>query len=214
MSGFFVLEGIDGAGTTTQAARLHAHLLAKSGAALLTAEPSTGPIGALIRQALARRIVLPPKAGAGPLDTDAMALLFAADRMDHLAAEIAPALEAGIPVVSDRYYHSSYAYQGSETELEFVRSLNARARVPDLTILLDLPPEVAMERVRLRLAATGKSADLYETIAIQQRVAEAYRRLPALLSKERIIVIDATQAVDRVQQEILDLVESELPSQR
>src|SRR5688500_15875611 len=88
---FIVLEGLDGAGTTTQLGRLAEALRARGQRVHTTCEPSTGPIGALIRQALTGRLGLP--GGRGPLDDATLALLFAADRTDHLAAEIMPALE-------------------------------------------------------------------------------------------------------------------------
>jgi dTMP kinase len=103
---FLVLEGLDGAGTTTQA-RLLADRLRRGGRrAHLTAEPSGGPVGALLRQVLTRRI----GGGEGEgFDAGALALLFAADRLDHWSAEIDPRLAGGEDVVSDRYALSSLA---------------------------------------------------------------------------------------------------------
>src|SRR5262245_50796325 len=133
-----VLEGIDGAGTTTQAARVAETLRAAGRDVHLTREPSDGPVGKLLREMLAGG-----HAPAGQrIDPTTMALLFAADRADHLQREVLPALARGAIVVSDRWYHSSLAYQGEGEERAWIRTLNARARRPDLTVILDVPAEV------------------------------------------------------------------------
>src|SRR5580693_8502583 len=105
---FVVLEGIDGAGTTTQVARLADRLRGKKHPVRTTREPSDGPIGALVRQVLTGRVIVP--GGRAPNWTT-MALLFAADRMDHMEAEIEPWIAEGGIMVSDRYDASSLAYQ-------------------------------------------------------------------------------------------------------
>src|SRR5579883_392989 len=115
-----VLEGVDGAGKTTQAKALGDFLTARGEVVHLTAEPSRGLVGQLLRRSLT---------GQEPgLNGDIMALLFAADRLDHLAREILPELMAGHHVITDRYYHSSFAYQGQESDLSWVQQLNQRAR--------------------------------------------------------------------------------------
>ncbi|MGZ6028562.1 MAG: dTMP kinase [Myxococcaceae bacterium] len=125
-----VLEGIDGSGTTTQTARLVASLRAAGHVVLGTREPSEGPMGLLLRQALTRRLV--------GISDRVLALLFAADRLDHLASLVEPALAEGKVVVSDRYVLSSLAYQGMRLPLAWVEALNAAARPADLTLYLDV----------------------------------------------------------------------------
>ncbi|HLL53606.1 MAG TPA: dTMP kinase, partial [Myxococcaceae bacterium] len=98
---FFVLEGLDGAGTTTQCERLASELRSRGFRVLVTREPSDGPVGTMIRQALTGRLGMP--GGNGPLAPETLALLFAADRADHLHARVRPALERGEIVISDRY---------------------------------------------------------------------------------------------------------------
>src|SRR5262245_41228317 len=132
-----VLEGLDGAGTTTQARRLVDTLIARGRIAHLTREPSDGPVGRVLRALLAgEHAILGQR-----IDQATFGLLFAADRMDHLQREVTPALEAGEIVVSDRWYHSSLAYQGTGADRAWIRILNQRARVPDLTIFLRVRAE-------------------------------------------------------------------------
>jgi dTMP kinase len=192
MGRLIVLEGIDGAGTTTQARRLAERISAH-----LTREPSDGPVGRLLRECLAGR--------HAPVDATTMALLFAADRADHCAREVEPALARGTDVVSDRWYHSSYAYQGSETDRAWVMTLNDRARRPDLTIFLEVPPEVAAARRH----ADGRPEELYDRIETQRRVAAGYRDvIELLLPGERIVTLDGTRSADELSEEILRLVKS------
>lgn len=167
---FVVLEGIDGAGTTTQVARLAAILRAEGHQVLTTREPSDGPVGMLIRQALARRLVLP--GGRGALAPETLALLFAADRTDHLAARIRPALEAGMVVLSDRYVLSSLAYQGVLLPQRWVGTVNDFAEAPDLTLFLEVDPAVAGQR----RAQRGGAAELFEEDDLQRKIADQYRQ--------------------------------------
>jgi dTMP kinase len=190
---FIALEGIDGSGTTTQLDRLVAHLVARGRAAHATREPSTGPVGRLLRELLLGQHALPSGA---PADGQAMALLFAADRRDHLRREIEPALERGADVVSDRYLMSSLAYQAEEAERGWVAGLARNLRMPDLTILLDVPVQVAAERRR----AAGRVVERYDHDAVQARVAENYRRLAsadpsALILEGSGSIADVTAAI-------------------
>jgi dTMP kinase len=139
---FVVLEGIDGSGTTTQVARLADRLRVGRVPVRATREPSDGPVGTLVRQVLTGRVIVPGGRAPG---WATMALLFAADRMDHVESEIEPFLASGGVVLSDRYDASSLAYQsvssGAEARdaVEWIRSLNRYVRRPDLTLVLDLP---------------------------------------------------------------------------
>ncbi|HVJ88579.1 MAG TPA: dTMP kinase, partial [Labilithrix sp.] len=173
---FIVLEGIDGAGTTTQTGRHVERLRAEAPKTpvKITREPSDGPVGMLVRQVLTGRIVSPGGRAPG---WETMALLFAADRMDHVESEIEPFLSQGGVVVSDRYDASSLAYQsvssgkGADKAVEWIRELNKFALRPDLTIVVDLPPEVAATRREVR----GEAAQLYEQNEVQRALAEFYR---------------------------------------
>jgi dTMP kinase len=201
---FIVIEGIDGAGTTTQTQRLGERFLARGLPVLTTREPTAGPVGALIRQALTHRLVVPGMHGPRPPSWKTMALLFAADRLDHLESEILPNLLDGVTVISDRYDLSSLAYQSatvpddSEGVIEWLRAINRHARRPDLTLVLDVPAEQAAQRRRSR----AQASELYEIDELQRRLAEAYRNAEHLLPSDRIVHIDGSQGVDRVADEI------------
>jgi dTMP kinase len=193
---FVVLEGIDGAGSTTQCARYAGHLRAARRLVHVTREPSTGPVGSLIRLILSRRIALPSSRQA-----EAMALLFAADRLDHVASEIEPHLRDGYVVISDRYDLSSLTYQSisavagdAATSVEWIRALNRHARRPDVTVVLDVSPEVAAQRRRAR----GGAVELFEEAELQRRLAEAYRGAEAFVPGDRVIHVNGDAEEDAV----------------
>ena len=190
------LEGIDGAGLTTQARRLVDHLNAHGHAAIYTDEPSRGPIGQLVRGLLAQ-----PGALAHPGALRTYSLLFAADRVDHFHRVVAPALAAGTTVVSDRWYHSSLAYQRTGIEREWIMQLNRHARPPDLTVVLDVAPETGARR----RAAAGRPAEYFHDPEIQRDLAGGYRATIVELraAGERIDVVDGEQPEDAVAAEIL-----------
>lgn len=199
---FVVLEGLDGAGTTTQARLLGEALRAAGRAVHVTAEPSGGPAGALVRQVLQQRI---GGGRGGGFDPHALALLFAADRLDHVAAEVEPRLAEGCDVVSDRYTLSSLAYQGLTTgDLAWVEAINRRAPAPDLTIFLRVRPGLALGRRQ----AAGTAPELYEVAAFQRRVARSYQRALELLRRrgQRVEVLDGEAPVEEVASQVSGLV--------
>ena len=192
MGRLIVLEGLDGAGTTTQARRLVEHLYARGGKAHLTREPSDGPVGQLIRQMLTGGHAIPGQS----ISQGTFGLLFAADRLDHLQREVEVHLAAGATVVSDRYYHSSLAYQGTGADRDWITTLNARARKPDLTIFLQVRPEVAAKR----RADAGRVQELFEDMRMQEEVAAGYKAtISELMAQgERIETIDGEASPDAV----------------
>lgn len=211
MSQFIVIEGLDGAGTTTQSGLLVERLQAAGQPAVLTREPSDGPVGVLIRQMLSGRVTTPSVDGAHQsVGREVLALLFAGDRLDHIRAEIEPALAAGKVVVSDRYYHSSFAYQGDvddsdEMDLEWVRTLNERAKTPDLTIFLEASVDLCLSRMSGR-----GSRDLYETREKLERLERRYDQVMGALEAEgeRIVRLDAAlskgELCERIAQSVAD----------
>ena len=151
---FIVFEGIDGCGKSTQLQYLCEHLQKRGRKVTATAEPTDSTTGKMLRAALS---------GQNPRTAAEMAALFTLDRIHHNVAKngIAATLAAGNDVVSDRYYYSSLAYQGSLTDYEWVRRMNVdcpEIRKPDLCIFLDISPAVALARIGKR----GEAKEIYE----------------------------------------------------
>jgi len=191
-----VLEGIDGSGTSTQAKLLYEALQKRNYPVELTSEPSDGAIGNLIRDYLKGEQIFSER----NLGAHSLALLFAADRLDHLGSRILPWLIRGKVVVSDRYLLSSLAYQSLDCDLEWIKIINREAPPPDLTILLDLPVEISLKRVSQRQLWP----ELFEKAEIQKRVRENYLRLAReLYSDQRIVVIDADKSIEEIGAQIL-----------
>ncbi len=143
MPPFIAFEGIDGSGKGTQARLLSERLKELGRDVLLTAEPTKGQVGKIIREHMANPF----------LDDRTLALLFAADRVEHIHKEIIPALESKRWVITDRYVYSSLSYQGQTVDPQWLRSLNTFALKPDLVVLLDLPTDNARERLVRRESA-------------------------------------------------------------
>jgi dTMP kinase len=159
---FIVLEGLDGAGTTTQGALLAARLLEHDVPVELTKEPTDGVLGKIARAFTDGDVHLEP---------ETVALTFAADRIEH-TVEMRQLLDAGTWVVSDRYVASSLAYQTSQgLPFEWVRALNSRAMEPDATVFIDTPVATCISRLEARgefntgpfdkAAALEKARELY-----------------------------------------------------
>jgi len=192
---FLVIEGLDGSGTTTQVDFVAASLRQRGLGVHTTCEPSKGPIGALIRQALSGRLCL---AKGEALSPRTMALLFAADREDH-QSEIETTLASGHWVISDRYLLSSLAYQSLSLPMEWIMALNRHVLLPDCTVFLKIEPKLAAERMKTR-----PQAELYEALGTQEKVAQNYERAIAARRQagERIVCMDAHLAKEALSQRI------------
>jgi len=152
-----------------------------------TFEPTRGAIGRILEEMASKRRV----------DVRVEALLFAADRIDHLNRIIKPLLETGYIVVSDRYVHSSIAYQSITVgDQRWVEELNKFAEKPDLVILLDVDPEIGLRRIKGRKAR-------FERIEILKKVREKYLELA---EREGFKVVDANKEVEEVFEDVKGLV--------
>lgn len=206
---FVVIEGLDGAGTTTQTRRVAKVLRSKGQPVSTSCEPSDGPIGVLIRQMLSRRItVYDDEGGHRPVGRQTLALLFAADRLDHLEAEVEPALSRGEVAISDRYYHSSLVYQGDSTEggfdYEWVDEINSRAQSPDLTVYLEATAKLCLSRI-----ADRERRDIYESREKLKRLERRYEEVMDRVEGrgERVLRLDATRPVEELTQKIVGAIE-------
>lgn len=187
---FIALEGIDGSGTTLQTRALADWLQQRGHAVVETREPSGGPIGRMIREHLAL--------DAAPLSPATFALLFAADRLDHVAREIDPARDRGAVVLSDRYLLSSLAYQSLDCELDWVKAINREAPPPDLYLFLRVPADVAFARVQRRAAAGAAAVERFDALALQRRIADRYDAILATGAPGEVEVVDGTAAPEAV----------------
>lgn len=193
---FIALEGIDGSGKSTQVRRLAGHLASLGIKCYETREPTESPVGSLIHQMMTGRIAA---------DNRVIASLFIADRLDHLLNNvdgIADMVNSGISVVTDRYYFSSYAYNGVDIDMDWViqaNSISAAILRPTLTVFLDIPVETAISRIRRDRFLT----ELYETeerlTAVRSKYFEAFEKLKDV---ENVAIIDAAADPDAVQQRI------------
>ena len=184
------LEGIDGSGTTSQGKRVADALRARGLLVHLTAEPSTGPVGQLIRRVLH---------GEMTMTSRTLAMLYATDRMDHLDREVLPALHHGATVLTDRYLLSSLAYQALDNPLSWVLEINHLARPADLNLLLRVSPETAAAR---RAARAGPE-ERFDAQESQRRIAALYDEVFARPDVGRCVVIDGEDAPDRVEASLL-----------
>ena len=190
---FIVFEGLDGAGTTTQAKLLADKLAGRGRPVWLAHQPSEGPVGSLVKQILAGRAANNTADGKpGIIDERVMALLFAADRLDQLTSQIEPRLARGEDVILDRYTLSSLAYQGSTISHDYIAQVNRYALKADLTIFLYVPAQIAVERVQRR----GAKLERYETEAQLKVIEREYSRLVGTLAS--VVSVDGTRAVDEV----------------
>ncbi|MBS7640817.1 MAG: dTMP kinase [Candidatus Bathyarchaeia archaeon] len=190
--GFLIcIEGLDKSGKTTQSRLLVENLRGLGFDALYTSEPSDGEIGRFIERYILRRnrrIPIP-----------AEALLFAADRVDHVEREIKPLLDEGKIVISDRYIYSSLAYQGaSGLDLQWIMEINRMVPRPDLAIYLDVPVEVVMKRIQM-----GRRRTVMENLEVQTRVREIYLKL---VEDGFLILVDGNRPIMEVAQDIQRIV--------
>lgn len=192
---FLVLEGLDGSGTTTQAGRLAAWLRTGGRQVEQTREPSTGPVGGVIRTVLDGRMsVVPP----------ALALMFAADRVDHLhqPGGIVDALRRGVSVVSDRYVLSSLAYQSAQgLPVQWLSQINAAAVAPDATVYIDVTVDTCLQRI----GARSDRAELFHEREQLVKIDSGYRQVLARGELTGgVISVDGEADPDSVARQIRD----------
>ncbi len=208
-------EGIEGSGKSTQAELLEGNLRQRGLATLLSKEPGGSPLGRDLR-----RILL--DTASTDLTQEAELFLYLADRAQHVAQVVAPALARGRVVIVDRYIDSTLAYQGRGRGVhpEAIPELNriaSRGVYPDLTLVLDVDARTGLERARGRNAANRaqQSEGRFEAedLAFHQRVRQEYLRL-ARAHPQRIRLVDGSDTPEGIQGEILATVEARLAEGR
>jgi len=205
------LEGIEGSGKSTQIHHVFNYLNSLGRRCIMTREPGGTRIGGKIRS-----ILLDPESTG--LNPSAELLLYTADRVQHIQEVILPAIESGAVVICDRYFDATLAYQGAARGLDMalileLHKLVCRNLTPDLTFLLDLSPAAGLPRAWRQLES-GSRTDIEsrfekETLAFHERVRAGYLDL-AGKAPGRFRIIDASQSRDRVQAQILKVLELEL----
>jgi dTMP kinase len=190
-----VIEGSDGAGLSTQAALLTGYLRDKNKKVIVTKEPTTSSIGNLIRSALKQEWKPSPVA---------LQLLFAADRENHLEEEIEPALRENKIVISDRYILSSLAFGSIDVDQEFLKQINLKFRKPDLTFIIDTPPEVCLKRINENRA----TLELFEEERRLEKVRENYLALRNHF--KNTFIINGDREKEEVSKDIREVVEKTL----
>jgi dTMP kinase len=190
---FICIEGIDGSGKTTQAKKLVRNLQSIGYDAVYTTEPSDGKIGKLIRDFVLSR--------KDRVAIALEALLFASDRVDHVQVTVEPLLRQGKIVVCDRYVCSSLAYQGAAgLDLDWMDCVNKFALKPDLTLFLDVSPELGLSRLR-------RKKSVMETVKNMKKVRDVYLNL---VQQNRMIPVDGDKSIGDVAENFLKAVLEEL----
>ncbi|OYT53805.1 MAG: dTMP kinase [Candidatus Altiarchaeales archaeon ex4484_2] len=185
---FIVVEGLDGCGKTTQTKAIRDWLIQEGKKTLLTGEPSNNQLGLFLREVLI---------GTQKTDPKTLALLFTADRYWHLEKEVKPALEEGKIVVMERYVNSTIAYQtAQEVDGKWIRELNRFAIKPDLTLFMDMKPEIATQR--------ADSGEIFENMEFQEKVYQEYIKIGDMIR------IDANKTREQVFHEIKAVIEPRL----
>jgi dTMP kinase len=188
--GFFIcVEGLDGCGKTTQAKILVRRLRKIGYDTVYTAEPSRGKIGKFIKRYCLH--------GGKRIPSIVEALLFAADRYEHVETEIIPALKDGKVVISDRYMYSSLAYQGAAgLNLDWIRRINEHAVPPNLAIFIDVEPNTVIKRLKPKKS-------VMENLETQRKVREVYLKF---VENGELVKVDGNKPKSEVAKEIFSVV--------
>lgn len=193
---FIVFEGIDGSGKSTQIQLLADRLRQRDISYYMTMEPTYSPIGSVVHQILAGRV---------KTDNRVLAALCAADRLDHLLNEtdgIAGKVSDGYTVLSDRYYFSSYAYQGVDMSMDWIIHTNEQSSAilkPTVHIFIDIDADTAMERI----TKNRFHQELFEKKSRLQKVRENYlEAFEKLKTSETVLIVDGKKSVEEISEQI------------
>jgi len=194
---FFVFEGPDGSGQSTQAALLKEYFLKRGQAVLLTKEPTSWTqAGKRIREVLDEKIKIEPLK---------LQELFCQDRREHLTEEIIPALKDGTAVIADRYAFSTLAFGGLEVPLSALMELNQDFIFPNKVFYLRVCPEECVRRIEAR----GKGVQFFEKQEKLRRVIENYDELARRFG-DKFVVLDGQQSIKVIHQQVIDSLENTL----
>ena len=193
---FIAIEGLDGAGKSTQIAMLVNRLNCIGIETAVSREPTDGYVGCLVRQYITKEIKLPKEVAA---------MLFAADRLDHLLnmdSGIQQAIARGVTAISDRFVFSTYAYDGIELPVEWlieINSLSTKMMIPDLTIYLDVDPVECANRIGSR----GRSQEKYEVLEFLVKARNGFFRAFEILKEQyKVLIVNGNDAPETISEQI------------
>ncbi len=190
MGYLIAIEGIDGAGSSTQVELLYNYFYDLGFPVYKTKEPTTSPIGMLIHKSLKKEYVI---------SKHTLALLFAADRYEHVR-QLDSFLNDGYIILMDRYILSSLAYQSIDCSPDWIRTINQNIRAADITILIDVPPDVALKRID----TSRKGHELFEEFSTLLKVRENY--LKYIKTMNNYFIVDGTLSIDEVFKSIISYI--------
>lgn len=200
MSKFIVVEGLDGTGKTTQIKILADYIKGKGSEVEITAEPTAHPTGKLIRKILSGEVKSTPWA---------LASLFLSDRIIHNTDPedgIEKMLSEGKTVISDRYYYSTFSYQGHETDLDWAMNMHfscPEVRRPDLVLFLTMAPEKCIERIRAN--RPDEAIEIYENTESLTKISRQFDTVFSILNEdENIVYIDADGTIEEVSERLFE----------
>lgn len=198
--GFIAFEGIDGSGKGTQIRLLKKYLEEQHYPVFHTMEPNDSPTGSLIHQIMIGRV---------KTTNDVIAALFVADRLDHIENQtngILKFLKQGINVITDRFYFSSYAYQSVDVPMDWIieaNSLASRLIRPDVTVFIDVDPEITMKRIEENRMTKELFEETGRLVETRKRYFEAFEKLK---KEENVVVIDGARSPEEVQKDVREAV--------
>jgi len=190
------IEGLDGSGKSTIIKKVAEKLMKHNIDVLITSEPTNGPVGKLIKEYLKQQQI--------ERDRNLEALLFAADRLWHWKNVIQPAVISGKIVITDRYLHSSLAYQSTNLiEEKWILEINKYVPDPDISVFIDVPPEICLKRLK----KSGRSLSIMENI---ENLEVVYKRYLDLVKRGKLRVINGLRKVEEISDEIVEVILSSL----
>ena len=190
------IEGLDGSGKSTIIEKVAEKLMKHNIDVLITSEPTNGPVGKLIKEYLKQQQI--------ERDRNLEALLFAADRLWHWKNVIQPAVISGKIVITDRYLHSSLAYQSTNLiEEKWILEINKYVPDPDISVFIDVPPEICLKRLK----ESGRSLSIMENI---ENLEVVYKRYLDLVKRGKLRVINGLRKVEEISDEIVEVILSSL----
>ncbi len=201
LKNFIVIEGLDGAGTTTQKKAIEDELCKAGYKTYSTHEPTDNPIGRVVREVLQGKIKTTP---------EALAYLYTSDRHDHLYNKeygLMKELEEGKIIIADRYFFSSIAYQAVECDYEFVNMINSPFPYPELVIFVDTPVADCLDRIEKR----GEEKELFDKADFLTKVRANYLEVFEDLPKDvKYLKVEGSLSIDEIKQKEIEFIKSNL----